>query len=420
MRSLSDIAFTPLGISLSLAAVLLAAFQIALLRVALRQRRGRVSVLLAVLHLTAGLAFLTVLLDGRYRLDYLPSPREYLPLVTAFYSLPWPVTLALEAAEAAALGLAAAQAYRFARRHPTLQSVKEAVDLLPAGVSVSDGAGEVLLSNRAMNRWSLILTGSPLTDAGPLRERVRELGKAKDGKWLVYLPEGTALQFEEQTLELNGREYLQLTAEDVTEKSRVTRALEEKNARLRELQYRMKAYKVRETELLTRQELLSARATVHNELGGALLTGKYHLEHPESTDPESLKRMLTQLDLWLLAEAEDPEPHRDALDSALALAERIGVRVLLTGPIPGEGPLRALLAQAVSECAANTIKHAAGDQITVALSERGFTVTNNGAAPEREIVPTGGLRSLQLAVEQAGGLLALQSLPVFRLTVRLP
>lgn len=420
MRSLCDIAFTPLGISLSLAAVLLAAFQIALLRVALRQRRGRVSVLLAVLHLTAGLAFLTVLLDGRYRLDYLPSPREYLPLVTAFYSLPWPVTLALEAAEAAALGLAAAQAYRFARRHPTLQSVKEAVDLLPAGVSVSDGAGEVLLSNRAMNRWSLILTGSPLTDAGPLRERVRELGKAKDGKWLVYLPEGTALQFEEQTLELNGREYLQLTAEDVTEKSRVTRALEEKNARLRELQYRMKAYKVRETELLTRQELLSARATVHNELGGALLTGKYHLEHPESTDPESLKRMLTQLDLWLLAEAEDPEPHRDALDSALALAERIGVRVLLTGPIPGEGPLRALLAQAVSECAANTIKHAAGDQITVALSERGFTVTNNGAAPEREIVPTGGLRSLQLAVEQAGGLLALQSLPVFRLTVRLP
>ena len=403
MRSLCDIAFTPLGISLSLAAVLLAAFQIALLRVALRQRRGRVSVLLAVLHLTAGLAFLTVLLDGRYRLDYLPSPREYLPLVTAFYSLPWPVTLALEAAEAAALGLAAAQAYRFARRHPTLQSVKEAVDLLPAGVSVSDGAGEVLLSNRAMNRWSLILTGSPLTDAGPLRERVRELGKAKDGKWLVYLPEGTALQFEEQTLELNGREYLQLTAEDVTEKSRVTRALEEKNARLRELQYRMKAYKVRETELLTRQELLSARATVHNELGGALLTGKYHLEHPESTDPESLKRMLTQLDLWLLAEAEDPEPHRDALDSALALAERIGVRVLLTGPIPGEGPLRALLAQAVSECAANTIKHAAGDQITVALSERGFTVTNNGAAPEREIVPTGGLRSLQLAVEQAGG-----------------
>lgn len=420
MRSLSDIAFTPLGISLSLAAVLLAAFQIALLRVALRQRRGRVSVLLAVLHLTAGLAFLTVLLDGRYRLDYLPSPREYLPLVTAFYSLPWPVTLALEAAEAAALGLAAAQAYRFARRHPTLQSVKEAVDLLPAGVSVSDGAGEVLLSNRAMNRWSLILTGSPLTDAGPLRERVRELGKAKDGKWLVYLPEGTALQFEEQTLELNGREYLQLTAEDVTEKSRVTRALEEKNARLRELQYRMKAYKVRETELLTRQDLLSARATVHNELGGALLTGKYHLEHPESTDPESLKRMLTQLDLWLLAEAEDPEPHRDALDSALALAEGIGVRVLLTGPIPGEGPLRALLAQAVSECAANTIKHAAGDQITVALSERGFTVTNNGAAPEREIVPTGGLRSLQLAVEQAGGSLALQSLPVFRLTVRLP
>ena len=121
------------------------------------------------------------------------------------------------------------------------------------------------------------------------------------------LPDGTALQFEEQTLHWNGREYLQLTAEDVTELSRVTRALEEKNVRLRELQYRMKAWRVRETELLMRQELLSARTTVHNELGGALLTGKYHLEHPESTDPAVLRRMLVQLDRWLLAEAEETE-----------------------------------------------------------------------------------------------------------------
>ena len=45
----------------------------------------------------------------------------------------------------------------------------------------------------------------------------------------------------------------------MSEQYRVTRELEKKNARLRELQYRMKSYQVHENELIMRQELLAAR-----------------------------------------------------------------------------------------------------------------------------------------------------------------
>ena len=55
----------------------------------------------------------------------------------------------------------------------------------------------------------------------------------------------------------------------------------------------------------------------------------------------------------------------------------------------------------------------------MSLDERGFTITNNGKAPEREIVPTGGLRSLQLTAERMDGVMKLQSLPRFQLSVEI-
>lgn len=419
MNAFHEVTFSPLGVFLRLAAMLLVLGQVTLLMLILRQRRSGGVVLCAVLHLVLGMAFLTLLLDGAYRLEYLPYARAYLPPVEALVRLAWLFTAGWELVDGALLGLAGADAYRYARRHPTAQSIKEAVDQLPTGLCISDPGGNVLLSNRTMNQWNLLLTGGTLSNAALLRRAVRERGQVQEGKRLVRLPDGRALQFAEETLALDGNEYLQLSAEDVTEQYRVTKALEEENARLRELQYRLKAFRVRETELLMRQELLSARTTVHNELGGALLTGKYLLEHPESAEPEPLHRMLRQLDRWLLAETDDPEPRGDALDSALALAEGIGVRVELSGPTPEEARLRALLAQAVMECASNTVKHAAGDRLRVSLDERGFTITNNGKAPEREIVPTGGLRSLQLTAERMGGVMKLQSLPRFQLSVEI-
>ena len=240
----------------------------------------------------------------------------------------------------------------------------------------------------------------------------------QDGKRLVRMENGTALLFTETSLELDGRHLTQLSAEDVTEQFRVTQELEKKNARLRDLQYRMKSYQVHESELIMRQELLAARASVHNQLGGALLTGKYHLEHPESTDPEAVRAMLSQLNTYLLAEVEDPEPHTDEYDDALRLASGIGVTVTVTGTVPTEGSRRTLLGKAIAECAANTVKHAGGDRLEVKVENGGFTITNNGAAPNKAIVPSGGLYTLRLAAEQAGGVMELESSPRFVLRIR--
>lgn len=415
MKATFDVLMAPLGVWLRLIAMLLLPVQLWLWLRARGQKR-RLARRLFALHALFGLCLLTLLLDGAYRVTYLDYTRSYLAPVRRFCDLPWAVIAALEAASAVCCVLAGRGVSAYERDHPSANAVKQTVDLLPAGICVAGEDGQILLSNLNMNACNLALTGSVYTDAVTLWEAAAARGEAQEGKLLVSLPDGTTLLMERSAFEQDGRQLRQLTAEDVTEQYRMTEELTGKNARLRELQQRLKDYRRRETELVIRQELLAARTTIHNQLGGALLTGKYHLEHPDSADPETLRLLLRHINDYLLSEAEEPERGADPYESALQTAAGFGVAVQVTGT-PPEGALRALLGQAIAECAANAVKHAGGDRLEVTAGEDGFTVVNNGAPPEKEIRPTGGLRSLRLSAEQLGYRVTLESSPRFRLTV---
>ena len=127
----------------------------------------------------------------------------------------------------------------------------------------------------------------------------------------------------------------------------------------------------------------AARSALHNELGQVLLMGRHYIEHPESTDRAMVALMTRQMNRFLLGESETTRPpEEDALRQAIRLAESIGVTVALSGEAPQEASLRALLAQAIRECAANTVKHAEGDRIEVALGESGQGLPRRGTCPE--------------------------------------
>ena len=83
--------------------------------------------------------------------------------------------------------------------------------------------------------------------------------------------------------------------------------------------------------------------------------------------------------------------------------------------------MTAILARAIRECAVNAVKHAGATVLTVELNETqtGYAAafTNDGAPPAEKIAETGGLASLRLTVERLGGVMRIESSPVFRLTV---
>lgn len=414
MRTVTEILMQPLGVGLRLAAMVLLIGSLCVLLLTVSQRRGKLPLFLCSLHVLFDLCLLTLLFDGAYSVDWQPYERAYPAAVLWMGRLPYAAVLGAEVLSALLLGLHAFRIQRFARSHPAAQSVKQTVDLLPTGVCISDENGLILLSNLKMNDCLRALTGSIYSGADALWQAITERGTRQGDRYLVRLEDETVLLAERAVLAMDARTRVQITCEDVSEQYRKTAEMNEKNARLKELQLRLKRYRQEQEELIVRQELLSARTTVHDQLGSALLMGKYHLEHPEQSDPQNLRLLLEQLNVSLRSETEAQEQD---VDAALQTAAGFGVEVCLQGTPPEDRALRLLLGQAIAECAANTVKHAHGSRLDVVIGENSFEITNDGDAPEGEIVPSGGLQSLRLAAANAGCRMEIEASPRFRLSI---
>ena len=414
MRTVNDILFQPLGVWLRFAAMVLSIVALCVLLMTAVQRRGRLPLFLCALHALFDLSLLTLLLDGAYEVGWLPYRRLYPAAVLRVLDLPCAAVIAAEGLSAALLVLHIVRIRRFARCHPAAQAVKETVDLLPTGICISDESGLILLSNLKMNEYLRALTGSIYSGADALWKAIAERGIRQGSQYLLRLDDGTALLAELTELTMDGQKRVQITCEDVTEQYRMTAELNEKNERLQELQLRLKHYRQGQEELVLRQELLAARTTVHDQLGSALLMGKYHLEHPERSDPQTLRLLLEQFNVSLRSETD--EQGQD-LDAALQTAAGFGVQVDMEGTPPRDGALRLLLGQAIAECAANAVKHAHGSRLEVVIRDDSFEITNDGEPPEGEVVPSGGLQSLRLAAANAGCRMELESAPRFRLII---
>ena len=299
-------------------------------------------------------------------------------------------------------------------------TIKETLDLLPAGICIGDAGGKVVMANAAMTDYYRQFTGGLLLSIHSLREEILRRGTKRDDSYLIRMDDGKVLRFDMQRIMADGRECDQYLAFDVTEQMVIVDRLAEDNARLRDIQYRMKAYSVRAAEMFMEQEILAARVAVHDGLGDLLLTCRYFFENPETTDREGLLRMMKETNTYLLREAEEPRAERDHYMDALRMARGIGVTVHVEGQVPGEGAARRIIGLAVSECAANTVKHAGGDTVTVRIDGERIEITNNGTPPEGPIVETGGLRSLRRMTEEIGGEMQVAWEGGFRLTIRVP
>ena len=126
---------------------------------------------------------------------------------------------------------------------------------------------------------------------------------------------------------------------------------------------------------------------------------------------------------FLLGEAKEPyQGEEDSIIQAVSMAGSIGIKVVMNGPAPENHDVRKILSKAITECAANTIKHAEGNTVTINMSaDNGRTlisITNNGKPPKGGITESGGLLSLRRDVENLGGSVQIESEPEFNLIMR--
>ncbi len=394
----------------------------------IRACRSRLRTVAAGSTALAAFALFVILMDcGRYAYLSAPDPR-YQPFQIRLFEQPWGLYASLECLLLCALVMLLWDDARYCRDHLTPDAVRETVDLLPEGICISAPDGTVLLSNLQMNTVCRMMTGSVFSDALLFRGIILETGIRQNGEFLVRTAEGKTWRFSMKQLALNGTEYDRMTAADVTEQYRVTEELREKNVRLLDIRRRMKEVSNLSGDMFIAREEAVARAALHNQLGQILLMGRHYLEHPENTDADMVRTATLEMNRFLLREAEVPsEPvsliqGEDLLLQALDMMKSIGVEAEICGELPADPARRILLAHAVQECAANTVKHAEGNQLCIHITDHGQTIqiTNNGKPPQGTIAESGGLLSLRMSVEEAGGCMIVESATGFSLTIRFP
>ncbi|MBQ3264429.1 MAG: hypothetical protein IJH07_01500 [Ruminococcus sp.] len=379
---------------------------------------------LSACNLIFGFMLFTMLMDFARYTEKPEMHGALLAFQKSLYHMPWLICAAAEAASAVILGICLIAAARHRSSHLSADDIREAINRMPEGIAVSATDGTVLLSNLKMNELNRLLTGRALYNIGRLWQTVTEGGEEQSGRYLIPTAKGSVWMFAREPLLIGEREYSRLTASDVTERYRIIEELRRNNAHLLELRSRMKAVTDLSGDMFIAQEESAARVALHNQLGQVLLMCRHYFEHEQDSDPVMVYMTTRQMNLFLLGEAEEPiREQGDDLQQALSMTQSIHVKAELTGGVPQNETARGILAMAIRECAANTVKHAEGDTLYADIQRKGsdfvFTLKNNGKAPKDVVTESGGLLSLRKSVEAAGGEMRIESLPHFILTIRI-
>lgn len=302
------------------------------------------------------------------------------------------------------------------RRQISPVSIKESSDHLPCALCFAWENGQPCLKNYIMDELSHLLTGEALLNANAFWETIAH-------EPIVTLSNGQTWSFERTRMALSGQSVYQITGTNITEEARLQRELEKDNLRLKTMNLRLRQYGQEVQELTREKEILRAKARVHDEIGHVLLQTRQFLSGARG-DAESICAEWRQNTHLLLGKYADEKPV-DTFEQLSRAARAIGVTIERNGVFPEDGTENAhLIESAAHECLTNLVRHANGTRLEIfgEATANGWEIRylNDGDAPSQPIVEGSGLSSLRAQVEAAGGAMAVEHAPRFRLTLILP
>lgn len=306
--------------------------------------------------------------------------------------------------------------YRASRRQISPVSIKESSDHLPCALCFAWENGQPCLKNYIMDELSHLLTGEALLNANAFWETIAH-------EPIVTLSNGQTWSFERTRMALSGQSVYQITGMNITEEARLKRELERDNLRLEAMNRRLRQYGQEVQELTREKEILRAKTRVHDEIGHVLLQTRQFLSGARG-DAESICAEWRQNTHLLLGKYADEKPV-DTFEQLSRAARAIGVTIERNGVFPEDGTENAhLIESAAHECLTNLVRHANGTRLEIfgEATANGWEIRylNDGDAPSRPIVEGSGLSALRAQVEAAGGAMAVEHAPRFRLTLILP
>jgi len=309
-------------------------------------------------------------------------------------------------------------------------SIKNTIDSMHTGVVFSALDGHILLSNARMSGLMTILTGKIHRNANQFYEALVS-GELRGGcntaeydeQIVCRLPDQTAWIFAKTKLQIRNKTYIQLTADDITERWALTEQL-----RQQETELKLRGDELKDTianlHILSREkELQNTKLRTHDILGGWLTMLLHAIRNEQVLDLDMLRIQSRSLPRNLTV-GQGVASARDKFDSVRRSFETIGVEIHLDGDLPGDEVKGHLLIDVIGEGVVNAVRHGFATKVSVQIERTEvdwhLEITDNGRPPIQPIIEGGGIGGVRKKLEPHGGTLKVTADPRFVLTVDLP
>lgn len=313
------------------------------------------------------------------------------------------------------------------RHNITLISVKEAVDDMEAGIVCSNEDGVPVLVNPKMEELCEYVTRKPLLDANSFWESIRT-NNLRSGcevidqgnTLLLKIPNGKIFKINKRRINVDDVNLYEYFATDITNMYKASIELREGNERLERMNDRMRNLNDTITRVTIEKEVLNMKIRVHDNLGQSLLEAKRFLKTGDGNLTEIIDNLKNNINL---IDTGNESQNNDDYKLMFKTAKDVGVNIIVTGLLPQDQERKRIISTAMHECITNTIRHAGGDELYIKISEKTGSLiaefTNNGKPPEKKIRLSGGLDMLRCMVEDYGGVMKVESAPIFRLIIKM-
>lgn len=309
-------------------------------------------------------------------------------------------------------------------------SVKQALDHLPSGICYFSPSGGVKLCNLQMNRLFRTLAQSDLQTLTELQDALANCDSCSgvirlaDENQTYLFPDGKAWHYSQSNVtDEDGVTYTEAVFSDMTELYHKNLELKRQIKQLNKISCELKRLSDNALILTKEKEVLSAKTTLHDRMGAGLIAMRQILQHNQTAETVGAVKLFRQA-VNSIKNDNGYYQENSELSKFMQDAEAIGVNVNMLEELPEQEELRHITVLAMRECLTNSVRHADASTVYVTIEKTEndvcVKITNDGKAPETEIVPKGGLYNLYRCVIGCGGTMKIQSEPIFVLTITFP
>jgi len=302
--------------------------------------------------------------------------------------------------------VAAVNEIKYYRGNINRLSIKEGIDMMADGLAFDDSNGNRILINNSMNEL-----------LRRMKEQEHEKIKTDKG-FIVRFPEDT-WEFSQEDLNIDGKNYVQYMASEITEEDSLNRDIERYNEYLDEMNGQLQWMVDNVEKIREEEEIIAMKSRVHDVLGQRLSIVHQVIENSDTDfiGAEDLKPMLIGL-------ADDIRENRK-IDQDAHLKEIIeafsfsGMQIIMYGSLLGNGTVDEVIVRMIREAATNALRHAGARKLFVFIDSWGSSATvkvsNDGISPVNDVTEGNGLKGIRRRVKEAGGTFEVISCPVFML-----